>query len=84
MTGNYPWRGRLENGTWMFHQRSQILDGQTTLGQLMRGAGYETAFLGKVHLGGTVFSATTRNPSHGNMITVTSTSAENGKMGHLI
>ena len=62
MTGNYPWRGRLENGTWMFHQRSQILDGQTTLGQLMRGAGYETAFLGKVHLGGTVFSATTKKP----------------------
>ena len=39
MTGNYPWRGRLENGTWMFHQRSQILDGQATLGQLMQTAG---------------------------------------------
>ena len=62
MTGNYPWRGRLENGTWMFHQRSQILDGQTTLGQLMQNAGYRTAFLGKVHLGGTVFSATTNKP----------------------
>ncbi len=62
MTGNYPWRGRLENGTWMFHQRSQILDGQTTLGQLMQSAGYETAFLGKVHLGGTVFSTTTKKP----------------------
>ena len=62
MTGNYPWRGRLENGTWMFHQRSQILDGQTTLGQLMKHAGYHTAFLGKVHLGGTVYSKTTRKP----------------------
>ena len=62
MTGNYPWRGRLENGTWMFHQRSQILDGQTTLGQLMQNAGYSTAFLGKVHLGGTVFSTTTKKP----------------------
>ncbi len=62
MTGNYPWRGRLENGTWMFHQRSQILDGQTTLGQLMQTAGYRTAFLGKVHLGGTVYSKTTNNP----------------------
>ena len=62
MTGNYPWRGRLENGTWMFHQRSQILDGQTTLGQLMKRAGYHTAFLGKVHLGGTVYSKTTRKP----------------------
>ena len=62
MTGNYPWRGRLENGTWMFHQRSQILDGQTTLGQLMKRSGYHTAFLGKVHLGGTVYSKTTRKP----------------------
>jgi arylsulfatase A-like enzyme len=62
MTGNYPWRGRLENGTWMFHQRSQILDGQATLGQLMQTAGYSTAFFGKVHLGGTVFSTTTKKP----------------------
>jgi arylsulfatase A-like enzyme len=62
MTGNYPWRGRLENGTWMFHQHSQILDGQATLGQLMQTAGYSTAFFGKVHLGGTVFSTTTKKP----------------------
>ena len=62
LTGNYPWRGRNENGTWLFHQRSQILTGQKTLGHLMQGAGYRTAFIGKVHLGGTVFSKTTGKP----------------------
>ncbi|MCH2178060.1 MAG: sulfatase-like hydrolase/transferase [Mariniblastus sp.] len=62
LTGNYPWRGRLENGTWLFHQRSQIFPGQKTLGHLMQNAGYQTAFIGKVHLGGTVFSKTTGKP----------------------
>tara|TARA_B100001093_G_scaffold224313_1_gene214938 strand:+ start:5648 stop:9148 length:3501 start_codon:yes stop_codon:yes gene_type:complete len=59
MTGNYPWRGRNENGTWLFNMPSQILPGQKTIGQLMSDAGYETAFLGKVHLGGKVFSKST-------------------------
>ena len=62
LTGNYPWRGRNENGTWLFHQRSQILTGQKTLGHLMQNAGYRTAFIGKVHLGGTVFSKKTGKP----------------------
>ena len=62
LTGNYPWRGRLENGTWLFHQRSQIFPGQKTLGHLMQNAGYQTAFIGKVHLGGTVFSKKTGKP----------------------
>ncbi len=59
LTGNYPWRGRNENGTWLFHMSSQILPGQRTLGHLMRQAGYHTAFLGKVHLGGSVYSKST-------------------------
>ena len=62
LTGNYPWRGRNENGTWLFHMSSQILPGQRTLGHLMRQAGYHTAFLGKVHLGGTVYSKSTGKP----------------------
>ena len=36
LTGNYPYRGRLENGTWIFHQPSQVLDGQQTIGDLMK------------------------------------------------
>ena len=59
---NYPWRGRNENGTWLFHMPSQILKGQKTLGHLMKQAGYNTAFLGKVHLGGTIYSKSTGKP----------------------
>ena len=62
LTGNYPYRGRLENGTWIFHQPSQVLDGQRTIGHLMKNAGYHTAFLGKVHLGGQMYSKTTGEP----------------------
>ena len=62
MTGNYPWRGRLENGTWLFNMPSQVLPGQKTIGQLMKDAGYRTAFIGKVHLGGKVISKTTGMP----------------------
>ena len=62
LTGNYPYRGRLENGTWIFHQPSQVLEGQRTIGHLMKTAGYHTAFLGKVHLGGQMFSKTTGEP----------------------
>jgi len=62
MTGNYPWRGRLPNGTWHFHQKSQILPGQQPLGDFLRMAGYQTGFIGKVHLSGTVFSKTTSKP----------------------
>ncbi len=62
LTGNYPWRGRLPNGTWLFHQPSQVLAGQETIAHVMKRAGYATAFLGKVHLGGRVFSQTTGQP----------------------
>ena len=40
MTGNYPWRGRLENGTWLFNMPSQVLPGQKTIGQLMKAVSY--------------------------------------------
>lgn len=59
LTGNYPWRGRNENGTWGFNHPSQILPGQETLGHLLKKAGYHNSFFGKVHLGGTVFDKTT-------------------------
>ena len=62
LTGNYPWRGRNPNGTWLFNMPSQVLPGQETIGQLLKKAGYQTAFLGKVHLGGKVFSKSTGKP----------------------
>jgi arylsulfatase A-like enzyme len=62
ITGNYPWRGRNPNGTWLFNMPSQVLPGQKTIGQVLKKAGYHTAFLGKVHLGGKVFSKSTQKP----------------------
>ena len=52
LSGNYPWRGRQPNGTWMAHQPSQFRPGQPSLGDLLKRVGYHTAFLGKEHLGG--------------------------------
>lgn len=52
LTGNYPWRGRREFGTWQFSQSSQILPGQTTIADLLGDAGYQNAMFGKMHLGG--------------------------------
>ncbi|MEA2069541.1 MAG: arylsulfatase [Verrucomicrobiota bacterium] len=59
LTGNYPWRGRNENGTWGFNHPSQILPGQETLAHVLNRAGYHNAFFGKMHLGGAVFDKTT-------------------------
>jgi arylsulfatase A-like enzyme len=52
MTGNYPWRGR---GTWRYNARPQLQHGQATVAQALKAAGYRTAFVGKLHLGGDFF-----------------------------
>lgn len=52
MTGNYPFRGRKRWGTWQYHRESQILDGQKTVAEVLKAAGYHSAFLGKWHMGG--------------------------------
>ena len=51
ITGNYQWRGRLAWGTWEYKGGSQITPGQETLADLLKRAGYTTAFVGKYHLG---------------------------------
>lgn len=52
ITGNYPWRGRAPGGTWGFHVPSQILPGQKTVANMLKGAGYRTAMFGKQGFGG--------------------------------
>jgi arylsulfatase A-like enzyme len=57
LTGNYQWRGRWKWGAWQFYWESQIRPGQMTLGDILKQAGYRTAFVGKLHMGGDFFAA---------------------------
>jgi len=50
ITGNYQWRGRLSWNFGHYTGGSEILPGQETLGQLVKRAGYATAYVGKWHL----------------------------------
>ncbi|MBB4080524.1 arylsulfatase A-like enzyme [Lewinella aquimaris] len=52
MTGNNPYRSYAPWGVWGSFQPSPIRETDITLGELMQRAGYQTAFLGKWHLGG--------------------------------
>ena len=52
LTGNYTFRGRDKWGVWIYNYVSNLLAGQKTAGDVLRAAGYETAYVGKTHLGG--------------------------------
>ncbi len=52
LTGNYPWRGRLEGGSWHMNNGAQVMPGQQTLAHVLNSAGYDTSIFGKGHLGG--------------------------------
>ncbi len=51
MTGNYTFRCYRPWGVWGACNKSGIGEGQLTVGQVMKNAGYRTAFFGKWHLG---------------------------------
>ncbi|BAX81124.1 sulfatase family protein [Labilibaculum antarcticum] len=53
MTGNSCYRSTLPWGVWGGYSKSVIKPDQLTLGRLMKQADYQTAFLGKWHLGTT-------------------------------
>jgi arylsulfatase A len=54
LSGNYPWRSRTHEGVWHFNGNSAFLDGQRTIANELQDAGYNTAMIGKSHLGGLV------------------------------
>lgn len=66
MTGNYHWRGLWSWGQWNYRGGSQVLDGQMTLGSILKEAGYETAIFGKLHLGGDFYEKGSDNFVLGN------------------
>ncbi len=57
LTGNHVFRGRRTEGTWDNLTKSQIMPNQKTLADVLRDAGYATAFFGKSHLGGEFLKA---------------------------
>ena len=64
LTGNHVYRGRNPGGTWGHFSGSQIVSDQQTLADVLRRAGYSTAFFGKSHLGSTFFKSDGTN-AHG-------------------
>jgi arylsulfatase A len=52
LTGNQVFRGRKTEGTWDNLTKSQIMPNQKTLADVLRTAGYATAFFGKSNFGG--------------------------------
>jgi arylsulfatase A-like enzyme len=52
ITGNYTYRCHKPWGVWGAFQPSAVQPGQMTVAEVMKNAGYHTAFFGKWHLGG--------------------------------
>ncbi len=52
LTGNYPWRAREAAGTWGFNVPAAMREGQQTVANLLKTAGYRTAMFGKCGIGG--------------------------------
>ncbi|MBN3584016.1 arylsulfatase [Algoriphagus aestuarii] len=51
LTGRYNWRSRLKSGVLTGKSPALIEDERTTIADVMKTAGYQTAFIGKWHLG---------------------------------
>ncbi len=52
LTGNLPARGRYFSGQFNASGDFQVRDGQRTIGNILQDQGYNTGYVGKVHLGG--------------------------------
>ena len=51
LTGRYPWRSRLPKGVLRGYSRTLIDEGLPTVGALLQTKNYQTAVVGKWHLG---------------------------------
>lgn len=66
LLGNYTFRGRDKWGIWIYNYVSDIRAGQKTVGDVLRAAGYETAYVGKTHLGGDFYQKNSNQFYRGN------------------
>lgn len=52
LTGRYCWRTRLKEGVLLGYDEAPLIEpGRTTIGSLLKNRGYNTAYIGKWHLG---------------------------------
>ena len=51
LTGRYPWRSRLPKGVLRGYSRTLIENNRPTVASLLKSQGYQTAVVGKWHLG---------------------------------
>jgi len=54
LSGNYPQKGTRKMGSWSLRDGNQFKKGQKSLADVFKKAGYNTAMMGKWHLGGRV------------------------------